>query len=128
MPPGYRLTGEEEGTMQPHFTTFTAAAMGAFRDSLTTANQERRDFMNRTRESTNALLDAARRSRADAENERQNRASHDAGSRRMFMETLRSDVNTMTDQFRAHREEIANDLRAMGEELRAAQAAYHNGR
>lgn len=111
-----------------HFSTFTAEAMAAFRQALDEGCRGRQEFLDRSREATQTLLEDARRMRAEAEGERRSRAAHDASSRQMFMNTLRMQVGSMKDDFRAKREEMADDLRDMAGELRAAQDAFRTGR
>jgi F0F1-type ATP synthase membrane subunit b/b' len=110
--------------MHQHFTSFTAESMGAFRQAIEDGQRNRRDALWMTRESTKELLEAARRAREDVEGERRSRAAHDASSRQTFMNALRMQVGSMKDDFRAKREEISDDLRAMAAELRTAQDAF----
>jgi len=107
-----------------HFTSFTAESMAAFRQALEDGNRNRRDNLWMIRETTKELLDTARREREEAEGERKSRAAHDASSRQTFMNALRMQVGSMKDDFRAKREEMSEDLRAMASELRAAQDAF----
>lgn len=111
-----------------HFSTFTAETMAAFRQALDDGLRGRHEALERTREATQTLLEDARRMRAEAEGERRSRAAHDASSRQMFMNTLRMQASSMKDDFRAKRAEMAEDLRAMAGELRAAQDAFRSGR
>jgi len=111
-----------------HFTGFTAELMAAFRQALDDGQSSRSDSLRMTRETTLELLEKARRAREETEGERRNRAAHDASSRQTFMNALRVQVGSLKDDFRAKREEMAEDHRAMAGELRAAQDAYHGRR
>lgn len=108
-----------------HFTSFTAESMAAFRQAIDDGQKNRSDSLWMTRETTLELLEAARRAREEAEGERRSRAAHDASSRQTFMNALRVQVGSLKDDFRAKREEMSEDHRAMAGELRAAQEAYH---
>jgi hypothetical protein len=108
-----------------HFTSFTAESMAAFRQAIDDGQKNRTDSLWMTRETTLELLEAARRAREETEGERRSRAAHDASSRQTFMNALRVQVGSLKDDFRAKREEMSEDHRAMAGELRAAQEAYH---
>lgn len=110
--------------MNQHFTNFTAESMAAFRQAIEDGKQSRSDALWMLRESTKELLDNARRDRAEAEGDRKSHAAHDASSRQTFMNALRMQVGAMKGDFRAKREEMSEDLRAMASELRAAQDAF----
>lgn len=110
-----------------HFTTFTADRMAAFRQEIRGGDQRRREMLEKNRDGTRELLDGARRDRGAAEDERRGRAARDAAARLAFMNDLREQVTAMKDDTLAMRAGNVSDLRAMAEELRAAQEAYHGG-
>jgi hypothetical protein len=107
-----------------HFASFTAESMAAFRQALDDGHRGRQEALGRTREATHAFLEEARRMREQSARERQDRAQHEASSRQMFMNALRSQVGTMKDNFQAKRMEMNSDLQAMASELKAAQEAF----
>jgi hypothetical protein len=108
-----------------HFTSFTADSMAAFRQAIDDGQKNRSESLWMTRETTLELLEAARRTREQAEGDRSSRAAHDASSRQTFMNALRVQVASLKDDFRAKREEMSEAHRAMAGELRAAQEAFH---
>lgn len=109
-----------------NFTSFTAETMGAFRQAIRDANEQRIGALARNRETTRELLAESHRSREAAEAHRRSRAAHDSGSRETFVDALRMEVETIKDGFHTRREEIATELREMADELKAAQAAFRD--
>ncbi|MDD5309178.1 MAG: hypothetical protein PHU25_17840 [Deltaproteobacteria bacterium] len=112
--------------MQTHFSSFTPEAMRAFGQELAAGFQSRREFLDKTRNHTVAMLANFRRVHREAESQRRQRAAREADERRLFMSELRSGVHALKNRFELGRHEMAADFRQMAGELRAASEAFRN--
>ena len=110
--------------MNRHFTTFTAATMGALRQSMTDSHAARRELLTNLRGDLTAHLDMARKQRQDFEDERRQKAADDRSSRQMFMETMSATVESLRASTQKLCEEMAADRLALAEELHAARQAF----
>lgn len=107
-----------------NFTTFTAEVMAGLRGAMQDGRNRRQDALAERCHDTRALLAQARQSRAASEGERRRGAADASSARRTFRSALRQQMGGFKDGLRAHREEIAAQLRTMADELNAAQSAF----
>ena len=112
--------------MQAHFGSFTPEAMRAFGQELAADFQRLREFLDKTRKQTSAMLADFRRGHREAEAQRRQRAAREADGRRLFMSELRSGGHALKNRFDLGRREMAADFRQMAGELHAASEAFRN--
>jgi DNA repair ATPase RecN len=110
-----------------HFTSFTAEAMGALRQSMDAGHQARQGGLNALRKDLGERLGEAHAKRRHDEEERRQNAAHDRNSRQMFMNNLSARVESLKADVQKMCDELMEDRRAMAEELSAAAQAFRAG-
>jgi len=112
--------------MHVHFSSFTPEAMRALWQESAAGFQQRREFLDKTRHDTAAMLADFRREHEEAEAQRRQRAGQDADRRRLFISELRSEVHVLQKRFELARREVAADFQQMAGERRATSEAFRS--
>lgn len=106
--------------MDTHFNGFTPEAMRAFREQLVADGRRRLELIQQKKAEAQEMLQTFFDERRDNEVERRRAGDQHNESRQLFVSELRSSVNALLGRFRMSRQEVAEELGRMAQQIRMA--------
>lgn len=106
--------------MDTHFNGFTPEAMRAFRAQLVADGRRRLELIQQKKAEAQQMIQAFFDERRENEIERRRTGDQHNESRQLFVSELRSSVNALLGRFRMSRQEVAEELGRMAQQIRMA--------